>query len=123
MNEHLLNLIGFTPEQWEEARSRIASRVLGIWERVLEPLTPARLKIGGGVVLGFLALFFGVRLLASVWPKPTTPEAATPQASPSASIEKVKLEVDLETLRTRLEKLAEDDPDLLYPSLEIKIDF
>lgn len=123
MNEHLLNLIGFTPEQWEDWRSRIASKALDIWQKILEPLSPARLKIGGGVILGLLALFFGVRLLASVWPRSPSSVPTTLEATPPAGIEKVKLEVDLETLRSQLEKLAEDDPDFLYPSLEIKIDF
>lgn len=123
MNEQILALMGFTPEQWEEFKSNLAFKVLDLWQKALAQITPKRLKVFGGALLLVLVFYFGARVLISVWPEPQPGKVEEPEASPSAVLQKGKLEGELESLRQKLEKIPADDPNLLHPSLEIKIEF
>lgn len=123
MNEQILALMGFTPEQWEEFKSNLAFKALTLWQKILSQITLGRIKVLGGAILLVLVVFLGSKVLISVWPRTKPGEVKQPEASPSAVQEKIKFENELEELRGKLENLSEDDPNLLYPSLEVKIEF
>jgi len=123
MNERILALMGFTPAEWEEFKSNLSFKALDLWQKILSQVTPKRLKVFGGAILLILVVFFGAKILISVWPRTSPRKVGKPEASPSAGLEKTKFESELEGLRQKLEKLSADDPNLLYPSLEIKIEF
>ena len=126
MNEYLLNLAGFTPAQWEEFKGNIANKLLAVWQRVGEAFTPERIKMalaGLGIILGIgLAVLLGNRALIffeqlHFQPRPEISQATEP------AYPKGRLEIKLEELRKEAEAVFDEDLDLLYPSLEVKIEF
>jgi len=124
MNEYLLSLAGFTPEQWEEFRGKIANKFLFWWQRGWAVITSRRVKIAFGV-LGIVLIFvLGARFLISIWSERF--EASVPkepEATETAVPRKNPLEAKLELLRRDVEFVFDKDSDLLYPSLEVKVEF
>jgi len=124
MNEHLLSLIGFTPEQWERSKSDYAFKMLSIWQRVLSFLTLRRLKFLGGVLLLVAFLYCVLRFLGILLSRAPSGGGKPPEASSPAVIKKeLRFEGELEDLRHKVGSLSKEDPDLIYPSLETEIKF
>ena len=126
MNEYLLNLAGFTPEQWKEFKGKVANQLLALWQRVGEAITPKRLKTALAAVVGILVLglvlFLGQKALVVFYQLQNHPQPEVPQATEPA-YPKGRFEVKLEELRKEVEEVFDEDPNLLYPSLEAKIEF
>jgi len=124
MNEFILNIAGFTPQEWVEFKGRLANRLLSYWRRVAAEITVERIRIVFFVLfvagLGLFGFQYGMRFLM----QRTAREPAAPQeSSPSGGVKKERLEITLEELKNDLDKVLEPQTDLEYPSLDLKVSF
>jgi len=124
MNEYLLNIVGFTPRQWEEFKVDVRRKVRLYWKKGINILSSKQALLVGSSLIILGLLYWGVSRSIAYLSRP--PQRASrpevPQSTMSAE-QKRKLEVDLETLRNRTLEVLDADPDLLYPSLETEIEF
>ncbi len=126
MNEFILNLAGFTPEEWREFKGRVANKILFYWRAFIRELTLERLRAGFFILLvagiGLFGIQRGVRYLAQRSADGgQEPKEATQSAGPSQK--KEQLEVSLEGLKKTLDTVLETPADLKYPSLDLKVSF
>ena len=124
MNEFILNIAGFTLEEWRAFKGRIANKLLSYWRRVASEVTLERLRAGFLVFFVAGLFLFGVRQGLKFLSERRSPAVEPEQeATQSASPQKNKLEVTLEKLKSDLETALEPQADLEYPSLDLKVSF
>jgi len=126
MNTYLLNLSGFTPEQWVEFKGKLANKALLGWQTFCEVATFKRVRVFlmsvGAVLMLGLAVFLGSKALVFFGRARSHPQSEIPQTAETAP-PKGRFEIKLEMLRKDVEDVFETNPDLLYPSVEIESKF
>ncbi len=123
MNEYILNLAGFTPEEWRDFRSRVLGKIFAIWRKLSSVITVERLRNLGIVLIVLGAVFFGVRLGLRYFAG-SRMEEGSKQAEPTSVSEvgEPTLEMRLEALEKRAKDVLKANPDYSYPTLDFQLD-
>lgn len=125
-DEHILNLAGFTPDEWREFKKDVAAKSKFYWQRVQRELTPAR--VGGAflvLLIGGLVLF-GIQKGSEYFSQEDDGIVRRPRESTESAIpgrDKERLEIALEELGKELETVSKISADLEYPSLDLEVSF
>ncbi len=123
MNKYILNLAGFTPEEWEALRARVLNKILFYWRKISAVITLRRLR---NIFVGFIVvalLVFGIQFGMKYLGENGSGGFFTDE-DPEVVVQPrdTTVETTLEELRRQTQEILEEDQDLFYPSLELQLD-
>ncbi|MEA2020200.1 MAG: hypothetical protein U9M98_00515 [Patescibacteria group bacterium] len=122
MNEYLLSLAGFTPEEWRSFRSRVLERLFLYWRKVSSVVTLERIKKTAIVLIVLGAFLLSIRVGSRYLLKQDGEESSQQAESPTAvEIHEPALEATLEELERQVQDILKIDSDYLYPTLDFRL--